>query len=354
MPHQKDAVFRNLQSVGGINDHMVGTGKTLIQIVTAMELRRLGTANKPMIIGLKSQIPQLFAEFKKSYPLAKVLFPTDKDFTKENRPKLLNNIATNDWDCIILSHDQFNGIRQPVEIQEAMINELKSEIKDEINTTIDKKEIKQLEKILYKYEQRLDQLQDYKKDDNVLDFQQLGVDFLMVDESQEFKNLEFITRKKNIRGLGNPVGSKRAFNMLIACRYLQDLHKGDKGIIFSSGTTISNSMAELYLLFKYLRPGKMNETGLTSFDKWSSNFANDYSDLEYYMGKFKEVHRFREFTNLPELVTMYKEIADVRNNSNIVLDKPKADHTLIKIEPSETQLAQIVKLQEFIETKGGK
>jgi len=156
------------------------------------------------------------------------------------------------------------------------------------------------------------------------------------DLSQEFKNLEFSTTKKNVRGLGNPLGSKKAFNMLVACRHLQNLYKADKGIIFSSGTPISNTMAELYLLFKYLRPNKMKETGITSFDRWAANFANDYSDLEYYMGRFKEVHRFREFANLPELLTMYREIADVRNNNNLTLDKPKAEHTLIKIQPSET------------------
>lgn len=350
--HQQDAIFRNVQQVGGLNDHMVGAGKTLIQIGTAMELRRLAIASKPLIIGLKSQIPQLYEAFKKAYPLSKVLFPSEKDFSKVNRQRLLNNIATNDWDCIILSHDQFNAIRQPVPIQEAIIKELTSEIESEIYSTNDKQEKKRLESRLYKYEQKLAALQDIKKDTQVLDFSQLGINFLMIDESQEYKNLEFTSMKRNVRGLGNPSGSKKAFNLLIACRYLQDLHGGDKGVLFSSGTPISNTMAELYLLLKYLRPNKMQEMGLTSFDRWAANFANDFSELEYYMGKFKEVHRFREFANLPELITLYKEIADVRNNSNLILDKPKAEHTLIKIQPSETQLENIEMLQEFINTKG--
>lgn len=350
--HQQDAIFRNVQQLGGLNDHMVGAGKTLIQISTAMELRRLAIANKPLIIGLKSQIPQLYESFKKAYPLSKVLFPTEKDFSKVSRQRLLNNIATNDWDCIILSHDQFNAIRQPVAIQEAIIKELTSEIESEIYSTNDKQEKKRLESRLYKYEQKLAALQDIKKDTQVLDFSQLGIDFLMIDESQEYKNLEFTSMKRNVRGLGNPSGSKKAFNLLIACRYLQDFHRGDKGVLFSSGTPISNTMAELYLLLKYLRPNKMQEMGLTSFDRWAANFANDFSELEYYMGKFKEVHRFREFANLPELITLYKEIADVRNNSNLILDKPKAVHTLVKIQPSETQLQNIEMLQEFINTKG--
>ncbi|MDQ2719363.1 MAG: hypothetical protein M3Z26_06320 [Bacteroidota bacterium] len=351
-PHQKDAIFRNIQQLGGINDHIVGAGKTLIQVATAMELRRLGMANKPLIIGLKSQIPQLYEQFKKAYPLTKVLFPSEKDFDKSNRKRLLNNIATNDWDAIILSHDQFTRINQPADIQISLIEELTDVIKDEMYQTDDKQEKKRLETRLYKYEQKIAALVDTPKDQGVLDFSQLGIDFLMVDESQEFKNLEFSTTKRNVRGLGNPLGSKKAFNMLVACRHLQNIHKADKGIVFSSGTPISNTMAELYLLFKYMRPNKMKQTGITSFDRWAANFANDYSDLEYYMGRFKEVHRFREFANLPELLTLYQEIADVRNNSNLTLDKPKAEHTLIKIQPSKTQLNLIEKLQDYINSKG--
>lgn len=350
--HQKDAVFRNVQLLGGINDHKVGAGKTLVQICTAMELRRLAICHKPVIIGIKSQVPQLYETFKRAYPLSKVLFPSEKDFLKENRLRMLNNIATNDWDCIILSHDQFNMIRQPVDIQEEIIEELKKEIEDEIYSTTDKTLKKKLETQLYRYEQKLATLNHQKKDDRVLDFSQLGIDFLMVDESQEYKNLEFLTKKRNIKGLGNPMGSKRAFNMLIACRHIQQLHGADKGIVFSSGTPVSNTMAEFYLLMKYLRPSYMNKVGLTSFDRWAANFANDYSELEYYMGRFKEVHRFREFTNLPELITMYREVADVRNDQNLSLDKPKAEHKLIKVAPSETQLAHIEMLQEYITSKG--
>lgn len=351
-PHQKDAIFRNIQQLCGINDHIVGAGKTLIQIATAMELRRLGMANKPLMIGLKSQIPQLYEQFKKAYPLAKVLFPNEKDFEKANRKRLLNNIATNDWDAIILSHDQFSRIQQPVSIQLSLMQELTNVLKDEMSAIENKQEKKRLETRLYKYEQKMAALMDTPKDQGVLDFSQLGIDFLMVDESQEFKNLEFSTMKKNVRGLGNPLGSKKAFNMLVACRYLQNMYNADKGIIFSSGTPISNTMAELYLLFKYLRPNKMKETGISSFDQWAANFANDYSDLEYYMGRFKEVHRFREFANLPELLTLYREIADVRNNNNLTLEKPKAEHTLIKIQPSEVQIKLIEKLQDYINSKG--
>jgi N12 class adenine-specific DNA methylase len=182
-PHQKDAIFRNIQQLGGINDHIVGAGKTLIQIATAMELRRLGMASKPLMIGLKSQIPQLYEQFKKAYPLAKVLFPNEKDFEKSNRKRLLNNIATNDWDAIILSHDQFSRINQPVEIQVSLMQELTTVLKDEMQDTNDKQEKKRLETRLYKFEQKIAALMDTPKDKGVLDFSQLGIDFLMVDES---------------------------------------------------------------------------------------------------------------------------------------------------------------------------
>jgi len=351
-PHQKDGVWRFVTTKGGIADHIVGSGKTLMMIATAMEGRRLGVFKKPLITGLKSQIPQFAAEFRKAYPLAKILFPSQNDFKPENRKRLLSQIATNDWDAIILTHENLNAIPMPVEIQVKLIDELCSEIEDEMRGITDKKELKGLENRLSNYRQRIANLKNVKKDEDILDFSQLGIDFMMVDESQEFKNLEFITKKRNVRGLGNMIGSKRAFNMLISCRYLQNLNGGDKGILFASGTPISNTMAELYLLFKYLRPNKMLELGIRTFDQWAALFAEDFTDLEYYMGRFKEVSRFRQFVNLPELITMYQEIADVRNANNIVLDRPKAIHTLVKIEPTNSQLEYIGMLQEYIATKG--
>lgn len=350
--HQKDAIWRFLQTQGGIADHIVGAGKTLVMVGYAMELRRLGLAKKPMIAGLKSQIPQLVKEFKQAYPLAKVLFPSEEDFAKKNRKRLLSQIATNDWDAIVLSHDQFGMIQQPVEIQIELINDLMDDIRSEIKNVNDKQEQKSLEKRLASYETKIQNLLDAKKDSDVLDFSQLGVDNLTIDESQEFKNLEFVTRKKNVRGLGNVAGSKKAFNMLIAARHIQKLNGGDKGVLFASGTPISNTMAELYLLFKYLRPSMLSEQGTHTFDQWASLYAEDYTDLEFYMGRFKEVSRFRKFVNLPELITSYREIADVKNGSNITLDRPKASHNLVKVQPTDGQLAYTKKLQEYIATKG--
>lgn len=351
-PHQKDGVFRNLCTMSTILDHKVGSGKTLIQICTSMELKRLGLVKKPMIIGLKSQVPDLYTTFKTAYPLAQILFPSEKDFEKKNRKQLLSTIATNDWDCIILSHEQFNKIPQPLDIQQSIINDAMNLLYAEIDKAETKKDKRQLQNRIDRYEKKLNQLLDYEKDRDVLNFKELGIDFLTVDESQEFKNLEFITNKKNVRGLGNPKGSKRAFNLKMACRYLQQLHKGDKGIIFSSGTPISNSISELFLLFDYLTPTKLQQQNINTFDKWAAVYANDYTDLEYYMGKFKEIHRIREFVNLPELINHYRSIADVRNDTNLKLDKPREKHELIKIEPTPLQLDLIEKLQAYNETKG--
>ncbi|MDR2147261.1 MAG: hypothetical protein LBE91_12460 [Tannerella sp.] len=351
-PHQKDAVFRNLCTMGTILDHKVGSGKTLIQICTSMELKRLGLAKKPVIIGLKSQVPDLYTTFKTAYPLAKILFPSEKDFEKKNRKQLLSTIATNDWDGIILSHEQFNKIPQPLDIQQKIINEAMEKLHDEIDNAETKREKRQMQNRLDSHEKKLKQLLDYEKDRDVLNFRELGIDFLTVDESQQYKNLAFVTSKKNVRGLGNPKGSKRAFNLKIACRYLQELHKGDKGVIFSSGTPISNSISELFLLFDYLTPSKLKQQNIDTFDKWAAVYANDYTDLEYYMGKFKEIHRIREFVNLPELINHYRSVADVRNDTNLKLGKPNEKHELIKIEPTPLQLDLIKKLQAYNESKG--
>jgi N12 class adenine-specific DNA methylase len=351
-PHQKDCVFRMLQNRGGLGDHIVGAGKTLVQVITSYELRRLKLANKPMIIGIKAQVPDLYAAYKQAYPFAKVLFPSEKDFEAKNRKKLLSSIATNDWDCIILTHDQFAKIPQNPKSVEATYKEFLNTLDAEIAMSDDAQDKKRLEARKYKYTQKLAKLGDIAKDTEVLDFSQLGVDFLMVDESHQFKNLEFTSRLRNVQGLGNQEGSKRAFNLMLATRYLQEIHGGDHGVAFFSGTPLSNSISELYLIQKYLTPSVLKQRGINSFDQWASIFASIYSDLEYYLGQYKVVNRIREFKNLPELITMYREFADVRNDTNLVLEKPKGNHTLVKIQPSGQQLKYIDMLFHFVQSKG--
>ncbi len=351
-PHQKDCVFRMLQNKGGLGDHIVGAGKTLVQVITSYELRRLKLANKPMIIGIKSQVPDLYTAYKQAYPFAKVLFPTEKDFEAKNRKKLLSSIATNDWDCIILTHDQFAKIPQNPKSVEDTYNDFLRTLDSEIAMSDDAQDKKRLEARKYKYTQKLAKLGDISKDKDILDFSQLGVDFLMVDESHQFKNLEFTSRLRNVQGLGNQEGSKRAFNLMLAIRHLQDIHGGDYGVAFFSGTPLSNSISELYLIQKYLTPSVLKQRGIHSFDQWASIFASIYSDLEYYLGQYKVVNRIREFKNLPELITMYREFADVRNDTNLQLEKPKGRHTLVKIQPSTQQLKYIDMLFHFVQSKG--
>lgn len=352
-PHQKDAIWRFLQTMNGILDHMVGAGKSLVMMGIAMEGRRLGKFKKPMIIGLKSQVPGYAADFKKAYPLAKILFPSEKDFSKESRKTLMNQIATNDWDCIMLTHSQFGMLKQSPEILGQVIEEQIADIRAEMYSVTDKDILKKLETALEKLQKKYISLQSMAKDDDVMNFAELGIDFLMVDESQEFKNLEYTTKLKNVKGLGNTKGSKRAFNLLIAARTLQNLYGGDKGLVFASGTPISNSMAELYLLTKFLVPKKLKKLKIDTFDKWAALHADATSALENFMGRFKEITRFRKFTNLPELINnLYRSIADVRNATNLELDRPAGDHYLEIIDPNEEQLALLEKVDRFIETKG--
>jgi len=353
-PHQRDAVYRFTTTRGGLMDHIVGGGKTLIMVATAMELRRLSIAHKPLIIGLKAQLPNFVETFKKAYPTAKVLMPSQADFEVRNRERLLNRMATNDWDCIVLTHEQFGMIKQPESYQKNLMLDSLHELEMGLNDPyLNKRERGSILKQIQNKQAALQELMDFKKDKNHLDFAQLGIDFLMVDESQMFKNLEFTTAKKNVRGLGSPKGSKRAFNLLVACRYLQGLHGGDKGVLFSSGTPVSNTMAEMYLLFKYLMPNELSKQKINTFDDWATTFASVSGELELNAGgKYQIVNRMRQFVCLPQLMNLYKSIADVRNDLNLKLDKPAVNTSLISVEPNEEQLECIEKLQQYIETKG--
>jgi N12 class adenine-specific DNA methylase len=354
-PYQLDSVYRNIVQCGGLNDHGVGFGKTLIQVCVANEVKRLGIASKPMIVGIKAQLPDMYNAYRTCYPTAKLLYPREKDFEKSNRQQLLNSIATNNWDCIILTHEQFAKIRQPLDYHQRYIDGRLEEIKSmmEDSDKPDKLALKQLERDKRKLLAKLDKLlTEEHKDRNVLNFKQLGIDFLVVDESHEFKNLEFTTKKKNIRGLGNTAGSARAANMKIACTLIQEGKQADKGILFSSGTPICNTMGEMYLLKKYLRPSKLERMGLDNFDQWSSLFTVNSSELEFYLGSFKSVNRMRQFVNVPELMNFYKEFTDVKNDFNVKIEKPGGVSELVMVEPTREQQAYLKMLNKFFETKG--
>ncbi|MFY7888187.1 MAG: hypothetical protein ACOVOW_04715, partial [Spirosomataceae bacterium] len=363
--HQKDAVWRLLQNNGGIVDHIVGGGKTFIMVGATMKMKQLGIAQKPMIIALKSTVPQIVDAYRQAYPLANILAPNENDFKKENRLALFSKIALNDWDCVIMTHDNFNTIPQSRYYEEQLtrdeLTEIENHISDiEADTSIGyqdrKKMIARIQGQKKKVEARLEKLLDRVKD-NTLDFQQMGIDHIMVDESQQFKNLTYTSKIRNVAGMSQQEGSKRAFNLLVAIRSLQAKFDGDKGTTFLSGTPISNSLVEMYLLFKYLRPNKMAELGFDTFDQWATNFAVPKTDIEFAItGEFKPKTRFSEFINVPELAILYTEIADIRNDDNLVLDKPQMQgngYQVKALSMNEVQKDFGQRIIEFAKTKNG-
>lgn len=372
-PHQLDAIAMLINNKGGIIDHIVGAGKTYVMIAAAIKMKQIGMANKPTIIGLKSTIPHLVEDAKNAFPNAKILTPTESDFSAKNRKKFLSKIQNNDWDLIIMSHEQFGSIPQDNGVQIEAINEEIELLDQEFENAQDdgspasKAALKGLEKRKENLQTKLQELLDAPKDAEILNFKQIGIDHLMVDESQMFKNLEYATKINRIAGLGNKNGSKRAFNMLIAARTLQKMYNGDKGVTFSSGTVISNSLVEMYLLFKYLRPAKMKELGYNTFDAWVTQFAVAKTEVEFSVSSsLKQKIRFRSFINLPELSMLYNEISDVRNDSNLKLPKPELKKTLneegklvrapelVVVKQSPYQQEWTKRIIEFSEQKHGK
>lgn len=363
--HQKDAVSMLVLNNGGIVDHIVGAGKTYTMISAAIKMKQTGIANKPTIIALPSTIPQIVADAKKAYPSARILAPTKNDFKKHNRKALLARIQNNDWDLVIISHDQFKFIPQDPEFESQLIIEEIEALQAEVEAIIAEsgKENKRLrtalENKIKSLEEKLEKVQNrIKKDTELLNFKEIGIDHLFVDESQQYKNLTYTTRLTNIAGLGDPEGSDRAFNLLSAIRTLQALHNGDKGTTFLSGTPISNSLVEMYLLLKYLRPNKLKEIGYDTFDSWAKNAARQSSEMEFTVtGTVSTKNRFREFINIPEVALLYTEIADVRNELNLQLPRPTVrggKPTLITVKQSEAQKALTERLIKFARQKHGK
>ena len=314
---QKDAVWMLKTNSGGICDHEVGAGKTLIMCTAAYEMKRLGLANKPMIIGLKANVFDIADTFRKAYPNAKVLYPGKNDFNKQNRQRIFNDIKNNDWDCIILTHEQFGMIPQALEIQEAIMQKELDSVEENLEVLrqqgrdISRGMLKGLEKRKQTLEAKLQNIQDSiaERKDDAVDFKMMGIDHLFVDESHQFKNLMFNTRHDRVSGLGNPDGSQRALNMLFAIRTIQERSGKDLGATFLSGTTISNSLTELYLLFKYLRPQALEKQGINSFDAWAAVFAKKSTDYEFSItNDIIQKERFRTFIKVPELAAFYAEV----------------------------------------------
>lgn len=356
---QKDCIWMLKQNGGGIGDHEVKAGKTLIICCAAYEMKRLGQANKPMIVGLKANVHEIAATFRTAYPNAKILYPGKEDFTPAKRVKIFNEIKNNSWDDVILTHDQFGKIPQSPEMQQQIFQAELDSVEENLEVLrsqgkdISKMTLRGLEKRKANLEVKLSIVADQIKNrtDDVVDFKMMGIDDLFVDESHQFKNLAFTTRHDRVAGLGNAEGSQRAMNMLFAIRTIQEKRDKDLGATFLSGTTISNSLTELYLLFKYLRPKELEKQGINSFDAWAAVFAKKTTDYEFSVtNQIVQKERFRYFIKVPELAAFYAEITDYRTAKDIGIDRPEKNDILYNIPPTPQQEVFIEKLMKFAET----
>jgi len=359
--HQKDAVWHALMNQGGIIDHEVGFGKTLTMCCLANKMKRLNVIKKPIIIGLKANVKDLALAYKSLYPDARVLFPSSKDYQPENREIFLNKIKNNDWDVIIMSHSQFVRIPQDervfLEIYEQEISDIEENLYFAHQQDFSKAQLSGLEKRKKSLEAKRESLffqLEKRNDRNVMSFADLGIDHIIIDESHEFKNLEFQTRHARVAGLGQTTGGQETMNILTAIRTIQkNTPSGDFGATFFSGTPISNSLTELYLLQKYLTPNALKEKGILNFDAWAANFAVKSIEFEAnVVNNIVPKERFRYFINIPELALMYNQMAHVMNAriNPGAIDRPDKIETLTMSELTPLQKRFNRKLAHFLMT----
>ena len=358
-PSQKDCIWMLKQNGGGIADHEVGTGKTLIMCVSAYEMKRLGLVHKPMIIGLKANVREIAETYRKAYPNARVLYASEKDFEAANRVRFFNDIRNNDWDCVIMSHDQFGKIPQSPELQQRILQAELDTVEENLEVLrsqgkdVSRAMLRGLEKRKFNLQAKLDKVEHAIKSrtDDVADFRQMGIDHIFVDECHQFKNLTFNTRHDRVAGLGNSEGSQKALNLLFAIRTIQERTGKDLGATFLSGTTISNSLTELYLLFKYLRPKELERQDIRCFDAWAAIFAKKTTDFEFNVtNNIVQKERFRYFIKVPELAAFYNEITDYRTAEDVGVDRPHKNEILHNIPPTPDQEYFIKQLMEFAKT----
>lgn len=359
---QKDAIWMLKQNGGGICDHQVGTGKTMIMCVAAHEMKRIGVVHKPMIIAMKANVHEIAETYHKAYPEAKILYPGKEDFKPQNRETIFQNIKNNNWDCVILTHEQFMKITQSLEIQKKIFMEEIEDIEESLKVLEEEKGsisnalIKGMEKRKENLAAKLSKIlwEINKKKDDSVDFRDMGIDHIFVDESHQFKNLMFNTRHQRVAGLGNPTGSQRSLNLYFAIRDIQERTGKDLGATFLSGTTISNSLVELYALFKYLRPHALEKQGINCFDAWAAIYTRKSTEFEFSVtNSIIQKERFRYFVKVPELAMFYNEITDYRTADMIGIDRPGKNSIFINIPPTPAQMEFSKKLIEFANTGNG-
>ena len=321
--------------------------------------QRLNLAHKPMIIGLKANVAEIAATYQAAYPNARILYASEKDFSTANRVRFFNNIKNNDYDCVIMSHDQFGKIPQSPELQQRILQaeldtvEENLEVLRQQGKNVSRAMLKGLEKRKHNLEAKLEKVEHaiQSRTDDVVDFKQMGIDHIFIDESHQFKNLTFNTRHDRVAGLGNSEGSQKALNMLFAIRTIQERTGKDLGATFLSGTTISNSLTELYLLFKYLRPKELERQDIRCFDAWAAIFAKKTTDFEFNVtNNVVQKERFRYFIKVPELAAFYNEITDYRTAEDVGVDRPHKNEILHHIPPTPEQEDFIQKLMQFAKT----
>ena len=351
--HQKNAVARGLYSNGNtLLAHEVGAGKTFEMIAIAMEGKRLGLHNKSLITAPNGLTEQWGNAFRTLYPNANVLVATEKDFQKENRRDLFAKIATGDWDAVIIGHSQFDMIHLSRERELDVLNTELDRLEEalrEMDDGVGRKSfsVKQIEKAIKTYKDKIEKLLAKAPEDDMLCFEKLGIDKIFVDESQAYKNLDTPTKMRNVSGIGSG-GSGRSMQLLMKCKYLDEL-TGGKGTVFASGTPISNSMSEMYTLMRYLQADKLAELGINSFDRWASVFGETTTSMELSPegnGKYQMKTRFAKFQNLPELMNIFKECADIKTAESLDLDRPDFEMHNVNVPATAIQATMIKELGE--------
>lgn len=340
-PHQRDAIARGLFGGNTLLAHEVGAGKTFEMIGIAMESKRLGVSNKAMFVVPNHIVEQFGREFNELYPAANILCATEKDFTPDKRKRFCSRIATSDYDAIIIGHSQFERIpiskeRQEYELQ-SQIDEIVEFIGEYKRERDQKFTVKQLEKTKKSLEVKLKKLNDDYKKDDVVTFEELGIDKLFVDEVQAFKNLYVFTKMRNVAGITS-TDSQKSSDMLMKCRYMDEI-TNNKGIVFATGTPVSNSMAELYTMQRYLQYDELKKMHLQHFDSWASTFGETVTAIELNPegNGYRSKTRFAKFYNLPELMNMVKQFMDIKTADVLNLPTPNAHYETIKTKPTEEQ-----------------
>lgn len=349
-PHQKNAIARSLYGGNTLLAHVVGSGKTFEMVASAMESKRLGMCSKSLFVVPNHLTGQIGREFMQLYPSANIMVADKKDFEPKNRKRFIGRIATGEYDAVVIGHTQFEKIPMSKEYQEKHIQDQIDEI---INYVEEYKHdrnqnftVKQLEKTKKKLETRLEKLNDDFKKDDVITFEELGVDKLFIDEAHNYKNLYLYTKMRNVAGIGQSEAFKSS-DMFMKCRYMDEM-TGGKGVVFATGTPVSNSMTELYTMQRYLQYESLKKNNLEHFDSWASTFGETVSAFELSPEGtgYRVKTRFSKFYNLPELMSMFKEVADIQTADMLNLPTPEAHYEVIKTLPSEEQKEILKSLSE--------